>query len=129
MPRKPKNLDTTIGARIAKRRKAIGMSQDALGEALGVSFQQVQKYEKGENRIAASTLAEVSKALRMPVAYFYGGEQSSNETIPGDAEVQWALDVKYARELVVAYSHVEDERVRGKFFELVRSMAYKRPAH
>lgn len=107
----------------------MGITQKALAEAVGVTFQQVQKYETGQNRIAASTLVSVAEVLKVSVGYFCDDEPVINEALPGNAEVRQALDVKYARELVVAYGHVKDEQVRARLFELVRSMAYKRPAH
>lgn len=66
-------IDTAIGAKVRSRRLEIGMSQERLAELLGITFQQVQKYEKGVNRIAASRLYYIAQALEMPVADFYSG--------------------------------------------------------
>lgn len=74
MPRnKERTLDAYIGARVRMRRLMLHMSQEALSGQLGVTFQQVQKYEKGLNRISASRLFELAQALRVPVGYFYDG--------------------------------------------------------
>lgn len=74
MPRKKeRKLDAYIGARVRMRRLMLNMSQEALSGKLGVTFQQVQKYEKGLNRISASRLFELAQALRVPVSYFYDG--------------------------------------------------------
>lgn len=69
--RKPKPLDLRIGRRIQVRRKTLGISQGALGESIGVTFQQIQKYEKGANRIGASQLQAIASALEVPVSFFY----------------------------------------------------------
>src|SRR5215208_5898064 len=69
----PHPVDRHVGLRIRMRRKEIGVSQERLAEALGITFQQVQKYERGANRVSASKLWEIASALRTPVAYFYEG--------------------------------------------------------
>ena len=68
---KPHDVDVHVGSRVRLRRAALGLSQDQLGVAIGLSFQQVQKYERGTNRIGASRLYEVSKALQTPISYFF----------------------------------------------------------
>ncbi len=71
--RAPNTIDVRIGERVRARRTALGMSQDALANRLGITFQQVQKYEKGVNRIAASRLFDIAAILETPVAYFFEG--------------------------------------------------------
>jgi transcriptional regulator with XRE-family HTH domain len=71
MPRTIRYVDAWVGARLQLRRKELGLSQAALGEKLGVTFQQIQKYEKGKNRVSAGVLYEISKALDVPVGYFF----------------------------------------------------------
>jgi len=71
MPRTIRYVDAWVGARVLLRRRELGLSQAELGEKLGVSFQQVQKYEKGRNRVSAGMLYEISKALDVPVGYFF----------------------------------------------------------
>ena len=71
MPRTIRYVDAWVGARVLLRRRELGLSQTELGEKLGVSFQQVQKYEKGRNRVSAGMLYEISKARNVPVGYFF----------------------------------------------------------
>jgi transcriptional regulator with XRE-family HTH domain len=70
----PKAMDLHVGARIRSRRLMLDVSQTKLGEALGLTFQQIQKYEKGMNRVGASRLAQIADTLKVPVAWFFGGE-------------------------------------------------------
>lgn len=78
-PRKPNVIDVQVGTRIRLRRKVIGMSQEMLGEALGVTFQQVQKYEQGKNRVGASRLWNLAQALGVAVPYFFQDIGEENE--------------------------------------------------
>jgi transcriptional regulator with XRE-family HTH domain len=71
--RKPHPIDVLVGKRLRTRRKMLGISQEGLSESVGVTFQQVQKYEKGTNRISASRLYEISIVLRVPITYFFEG--------------------------------------------------------
>src|SRR5512145_2081507 len=71
--RSPNPVDRHVGLRIRMRRKELGVSQERLAEAVGITFQQVQKYERGANRVSASKLWEIAAALKTPVAYFYDG--------------------------------------------------------
>jgi transcriptional regulator with XRE-family HTH domain len=71
MPRTIRYVDAWVGARIQLRRRQLGLSQATLGEKFGVSFQQVQKYESGKNRVSAGVLYEISKALDVPIGYFF----------------------------------------------------------
>ena len=77
MSRCPHAVDHHVGARLCWRRRTLGMSQSALGAALGVTYQQVQKYESGIDRMAASTLYEAAKALGVPVMYFFEGMENA----------------------------------------------------
>lgn len=70
-PKTPRPVDIEVGRRIRTRRQALGMSQEKLGEALGITFQQIQKYEKGANRVGASRLAQIADALDVPPAFFF----------------------------------------------------------
>ena len=79
----PNPIDRHVGARVRMRRMLIGMSQEKLGEALGLTFQQVQKYEKGANRISASRLQQISEALNTPLAYFFKGAPVSDGAAQG----------------------------------------------
>lgn len=79
MQKKPNPIDVHVGARVKLRRMLLGMSQEKLGEALGITFQQIQKYEKGTNRIGASRLAHMATVLMVPVSFFF-------EDAPGTPE-------------------------------------------
>ena len=86
MNKAPNPIDKHVGARVRMRRLMVGMSQGKLGEALDVTFQQVQKYEKGANRIGASRLQQLARVLDVPPAYFFEGAPSAGQTRAGFAE-------------------------------------------
>lgn len=80
--KQPDPIDVKVGARIRMRRITLGISQEKLAEALGLTFQQVQKYEKGTNRIGASRVLRIATALKVPVSYFYEGIEQATATGP-----------------------------------------------
>ncbi|MBP2312956.1 helix-turn-helix domain-containing protein [Azospirillum soli] len=143
MPRKsrgqseagPDAVDQHVGARIRLRRALLGMSQTTLGARLDLSFQQIQKYEKGANRVSAGRLWAFAAALDVPVSFFFddmpdvpraapGGPAAAADGCPADA-----VDVLAKREtleLVRAYYDVADAEVRRRLFDLVKSMASTR---
>src|SRR5271166_4294179 len=86
MMKTPNPIDKHVGARVRMRRLILGMSQGKLGEALNVTFQQVQKYEKGANRIGASRLQQLARVLEVPPAFFFEGAPSGDGTALGFAE-------------------------------------------
>lgn len=110
--------DATLGQRIKVRRSELGMSQQELATALGVSFQQVQKYETGRNRVTANRLEVIAKALRMPVNFFYGG--SANK-LSADALI--SRDPKYNLKLLRAYNAIPDAMLKRKLVALMERMA------
>ena len=129
--RKANPIDVHVGMRVRMRRMLLGMSQEKLGELLSLTFQQVQKYEKGINRIGASRLFELSRVLGVPVQYFY-------DEVPGDVASSvaggfaegssdgYVADVLSSRdglELNKAFARIEDPKVRRSIVELVRSLA------
>jgi len=116
-------LDRKLGERVRARRLEIGMSQERLADLLGVTFQQVQKYEKGVNRIAASRLYDVSVALEMPVARFYEGlgEVRRGTKIEASDEDHFAMPG--VAELVRLFVSIGSAKVRRRVLELVRAMA------
>lgn len=130
--RKPRPVDIHIGKRIRMRRSLMGVSQEKLAEALGVSFQQVQKYERGANRVSASRLYQIGKTLDVPVAYFY--QEFTDKPVkqgprPGlsDNEQEDILseDILYEKEtieLIRLYYSLEDERKRRDLLKIMRSM-------
>jgi transcriptional regulator with XRE-family HTH domain len=112
------------------RRTLLGMSQEKLGDALGLTFQQVQKYERGANRIGSSRLFELSKILDVPVSFFFDGmEGAAASAMQGMAEKvaepfeNEQLARRETLELVRAYYRVADPAVRRKLFDLIKSLA------
>lgn len=117
-------IDKRLGERVRARRLEIGMSQEKLADLLGVTFQQVQKYEKGVNRIAASRLAAISGALEMSVSEFYEGLiENSRDPTSTPRSLDRALANPHAVELVVLYDTIKNQQVRKRVLELVRAMA------
>ena len=113
-------LELAIGARLRTRRKQLGLSQSDLAERLGVSFQQVQKYERGANRVAASTLLAAAQALNVTVGWLVG-----EDVVPdaGDEEVFRALAKPGSMELLEAFNRIPDARSRHALVGLAREMA------
>lgn len=118
-------VDRHVGLRIRLRRKEIGLSQEKLGESLGITFQQVQKYERGANRISASKLWETARALRVPVSYFYEGLAELDEPVSASLPVgaQDFLLTPEGLELAASFLKLPSGRVRRKFVELVRAIS------
>src|ERR671926_591337 len=87
----PNPVDKHVGGRVRLRRMLIGMSQEKLGEALGITFQQVQKYEKGTNRIGASRLHQIAQVLGVPISFFYEGAPEESAANDPHAPVQTAI--------------------------------------
>jgi transcriptional regulator with XRE-family HTH domain len=129
--RKPNPIDAHVGSRVRLRRMLLGMSQEKLGEHLGLTFQQVQKYEKGVNRIGASRLFDLSRVLGVPVQFFYDEAPGDFDGMaaPGFAEQRPAestvvefLSTREGLELNKAFVKITDSRVRRSVVELVRSL-------
>ena len=144
-------IDAHVGARIRLRRTLLGMSQERLGEALGLTFQQVQKYERGVNRVGASRLFDLSRVLDVPISFFfddmpetlatsYGGQtgplgprrnfafaesQDSFGTMTSMAGGDEAMSRRETLELVRAYYRITDPAVRKQVFDLIKSLAPK----
>nr|WP_313899379.1 helix-turn-helix transcriptional regulator [Methylobacterium sp. E-065] len=114
------DADRTIGSRIAVLRAAQGLSQTALGNALGVSFQQVQKYEKGRNRIGAGRLQAIADLLKVPVETFFARQPGSNET---EASSATFLEDPQAMELVMAFASITDSTARAGVLAIVKATA------
>ena len=113
-------LELAIGARIRTRRRQLGLSQSDLADKLGVSFQQVQKYERGSNRVAASTLLAAAGALSTTVAWLVGEEASGRDD---DEDVFRALARPGALEILEAFNAIPDPRLRAALLALAREMA------
>jgi len=121
-------IDAHVGARVRLRRMLVGMSQEKLGELLGVTFQQVQKYEKGANRIGASRLYEISRVLEVPVQFFFNDMPASSGGPAGFAEDGEAFEQTMpwsSESLKVAQNHsnIKDAGVRRSISDLVRRIA------
>jgi transcriptional regulator with XRE-family HTH domain len=138
MATKPNPIDVHVGKRLRLRRTLLGMSQERLGELLGLTFQQVQKYERGVNRIGSSRLFELGQILDVPIAFFFDdlpetvGGAVSGYAMPGLAEERVAfdhedealpLDKRETLELVRAYYRIGDPAVRKRLFELAKALA------
>lgn len=131
----PHPVDIHVGSRVRMRRTLLGMSQEKLGDALALTFQQVQKYERGANRVGASRLFEISRILDVPVSFFFEdmpAETASLETTepatPGMAAASEEFDrdplaKRETLELVRAYYKISDPRVRKRVFELTKAVA------
>jgi len=126
--RGPNPVDLHVGARVRMRRKFLGMSQEGLAETIDLTFQQVQKYERGSNRISASKLWEIARALKAPVAYFFEG-YGENESVEGFSEseseqfVHGFLMTTEGIELAEAFPRIKNAKYRRRILELVRALA------
>lgn len=126
VPKKQANpIDAQVGNRVRLRRMLIGMSQERLGELLGLTFQQVQKYEKGVNRIGAGRLFQVAHILGVPVSYFYEGvnEEPASLADGGGPPVMEFLASGEGLQLSLAFMRIKDPKVRRRVIDLVRSLA------
>ena len=125
----PNPIDKHVGSRVRMRRMMLGMSQEKLGDSLGLTFQQVQKYEKGSNRIGASRLQQISLILQVPVSFFFegappppGGATGFGEA-PSPGYVTDVLSTQDGLTLVKAFSRIENVKLRRRIVELVEEMA------
>jgi transcriptional regulator with XRE-family HTH domain len=146
---RPSPIDVHVGSRIRLRRTLMGLSQERLGEALGLTFQQVQKYERGVNRVGASRLFDLSRVLDVPISFFfddmpeplanvYGGQSSAvggrrtyafAETQEGfGAGADDAMNRRETLDLVRAYYRITDSAVRKRVLDLVKSLAPETPS-
>lgn len=117
------HFDKRLGERVRARRFELGMSQEQLSHMLGITFQQVQKYEKGTNRIAASRLFDMAAALDMPVAQFFeglSGGQAAKST--KTASLDAALAIPGVVDLVQQFAAIDDSTVRKRILDLVRAI-------
>ena len=131
----PNPIDVHVGARVRLRRSLLGLSQERLGEALGLTFQQVQKYERGANRIGASRLYDLARVLDVPVAFFF--DDMSDEVArrsprlmtpglaeePAEAPAPDLMSRRETAELVRAYYRIADPRVRRRVLDLAKALA------
>jgi transcriptional regulator with XRE-family HTH domain len=126
----PHPIDVHVGARVKLRRMILGMSQETLGKALGLTFQQIQKYDKGVNRIGASRIFELSQLLEVPIQYFYedygdtgaGRAQGLAEPDAGEAFMQ-LVNSPEGVELCRHFAEIRDPKVRKRVLDLVKTIA------
>jgi transcriptional regulator with XRE-family HTH domain len=122
----PNPVDRHVGLRIRMRRKELGISQERLAEAIGLTFQQVQKYERAANRVSASKLWEMSRALSTTIGYFYEGLGDAIErpgsNLPRESMQDFLLTPE-GIELAAAFPKIAKGKVRRKILDLVRAMA------
>ena len=127
--KKPNPIDIHVGSRIRLRRTMLGMSQEKLGESLGITFQQIQKYEKGTNRVGASRLQNISSILNVPVSFFFedapgeGGAGSGMSESPSSNYVVDFLSSSEGLQLNRAFVKISDPKVRRKLVDLVKALA------
>ncbi len=128
--KEPNPIDVHVGGRVRLKRTMMGMSQEKLGDSLGITFQQVQKYEKGANRIGASRLQQISSVLNTPISFFFEDAPNSNlATAEGMAEADnsnYVVDFLSTNEglhLNRSFVKIKDPQVRKKIIDLVRSLA------
>ncbi|WP_183189247.1 helix-turn-helix domain-containing protein [Ancylobacter tetraedralis] len=129
----PNPIDKHVGSRVRMRRMMVGMSQEKLGENLGITFQQIQKYEKGTNRIGASRLQNISSVLGVPVAFFFEGIPNTTPGTAGfaeDASPAYVADFLATNEglaLTRAFLKIPDSKVRRRIVDLVEALAGGEP--
>lgn len=128
--KRPNPIDVHVGGRIRLRRNMLGISQEKLGESLGITFQQIQKYEKGTNRVGASRLQAISSILAAPVSFFFEGapgqEPSSIAGFAEDGATDYVVDFLNSAEGVQlnrAFVKIGDPKVRRKLLDLVKALA------
>ena len=138
----PDPVDIHVGTRLRMRRNLIGLSQEQLGKALGLTFQQIQKYERGVNRMGSSRLYHIARSLSVPISYFFEGLPSlladaasgtgfaeNGQEALGNAPTTEQkndpdiLNRRETMELIRAYYKINDAKQRRKIYELIRSMA------
>jgi len=130
--KQPNPIDIHVGSRVRLRRMMLGMSQEKLGEHLGITFQQIQKYEKGTNRIGASRLQHIARVLQMPVSFFFEdapGAPAAAVNSSGMAEppaTNYVVDFLSSSEgiqLNRAFVRIKDAKLRRRVIDLVQAMA------
>jgi transcriptional regulator with XRE-family HTH domain len=125
----PNPIDKHVGSRVRMRRMMLSMSQEKLGDALGLTFQQVQKYEKGTNRIGASRLQQISNILQVPVAFFFEGAPNLSTShgdgmkeAPSPAYVSDFLATSEGLALTKAFMRIKEAKLRRRIVDLVEEI-------
>ena len=129
MSKAPNPVDKYVGSRVRMRRIMLGMSQEKLGEALGLTFQQVQKYEKGTNRVGASRIQQISEILQVPISFLFEGSPSGGTSTGKFSEatspnfVSDFLATSEGLALTRAFTRITDAKLRRSIVELVEQIA------
>lgn len=128
----PHGIDTHVGLRVRKRRKELGMSQETLAVHLGLTFQQVQKYERGSNRISASKLHAIAMTLRKPIGYFYADyddDAAPDSFVESASErsISTFLSTREGIELAELFPRVKGPKLRRRILELTKTLADDEP--
>src|SRR5215203_2966592 len=127
--KEPQDVDRHVGSRVRMQRMAIGVSQEKLGDACGITLQQIQKYEKGMNRMGASRLHQIARVLQVPVEFFYEGAPSDSQSGGASAMEKGArsitdfLATSEGLELVKAFMAVKDAKVRRRIIDMAKAVA------
>jgi transcriptional regulator with XRE-family HTH domain len=121
MPPRVTPVDRGIGARVKQRRQSLGMSQTKLGEKIGVTFQQVQKYETGASRISAGRLASIASTLDVPITFFFDGLKAAADSPDEEDALVLALRDEMTLELVKAFAAIPDPALRRRVVDFVRA--------
>ena len=120
----PDPVDVHVGSRIRVRRLLIGMNQETLARALGLTFQQVQKYEGGANRVSASRLSEIANVLGVPISYFFSDiDLTGGDPDPDEQEARERMQRPDVIELIRSYYAIGDARIRQQFLDMVKTVA------
>jgi transcriptional regulator with XRE-family HTH domain len=125
----PNPIDKHVGSRVRMRRMMLGMSQEKLGDALGLTFQQVQKYEKGTNRIGASRLQQIAHILQVPVSFFFEGaphspgQPTGMAEAPSPAYVSDFLATSDGLSLTKSFMRIKNSKLRRRIVDLVEQIA------
>ncbi|MFN3890057.1 MAG: helix-turn-helix domain-containing protein [Beijerinckiaceae bacterium] len=137
MKRGPNNVDVNVGARVRTRRLAVGLTQDKLAKAVGITFQQIQKYEKGVNRIGAGRLQDISRVLGAPVSFFYADlpdvmnervrEARPDERPPAPKAPEPSEQSAEALRLIKGFLKIKDPEVRRHVMALVEALSRQAP--
>jgi transcriptional regulator with XRE-family HTH domain len=128
LPKKNANpVDVQVGSRVRLRRMLIGMSQERLGELLGLTFQQVQKYEKGLNRIGAGRLFDIARILGVSIDYFYeglmGAANRGNSESDASSPIVEFMSSSEGLQLALGFTRIKDHKVRKRVIDLIKSLA------
>jgi transcriptional regulator with XRE-family HTH domain len=124
----PNAGDRHVGMRIRMRRTVLGMSQERLGELLGITFQQVQKYEKGTNRIGTGRLINIAEALNAPITYFFEGYTNVASDDNAEGDLSQIMTTREGLALARAFAQMTDPTIRQSFVNMAEAIARIKPS-